>query len=253
VIRYAFLLTTLALNFFPQPLVAAPDIAAEFETSYSSEADATQSRRWRLFRDQHSVETSELGSPDGEEWILNADQSVTYRRLFHPERRAVEYSPRDLALSKTPAEWSRIAHVVSPKLLEKLKPTDQPSKPDALRYEGEVDGQSITVVWSKTLELPERVETKGPSGHTKVVLVQHHRLSDSPWMRLGKRDYHTIEFTDLGDSEQDPIIKRILQRMGKIHQCGSLCATGGHLQQKKAAKPATVPSQPINEGPSRQR
>jgi hypothetical protein len=253
VIRYAFLLTTITLNFFTQPIVAAPDIAAEFETSYSSEAEAAQSRRWRLFRDQQSVETSELGSPDGEEWILNADQSVTYRRLFHPERRAVEYSPRDLALSKTPAEWSRIAHVVSPKLLEKLKPTHQPSKPDALRYEGEVDGQSITVIWSKTLELPECVETKGPSGHTKVVLVQHHRLSDSPWMRLGKRDYHTIEFTDLGDSEQDPVIKRILQRMGKVRQCGSLCATGVHPKPKKIPQAVTVPPQPINEGPSRLR
>lgn len=251
--RHAFFLASILLNVLSRQLVAVPDIAAEFETSYASESEKTQSRRWRLFRDQQSVETSELGSPDGEEWILNADQSVTYRRLFHPERRAVEYSPRDLALSKTPAEWSRIAHVVSPKLLEMLKSTHQPSAPDALRYEGEVNGQIITIVWSKTLELPELVETKGPSGHTKVVLVQHHKLSDSPWMRLGKRDYHTIEFTDLGDSEQDPIIKRILQRMGKVHQCGSLCATGGHLQQKRAAKPAMVPSQPINDGPSRQR
>jgi hypothetical protein len=253
VIRHALLLSALFFSFFRAPLRAAPEVAAEFETTFSSESKSTQTRRWRLFRDQQSVETSELGSPDGEEWILNADQSVTYRRLFHPERRAVEYSPRDLALSKIPAEWSRIAHVVSPKLLEKLKASDQPNSPNTLRYEGEVDGQSIVVLWSTTLEIPTQVETKGPSGNTNVVLVQSHKLSDSPWLRLGKRDYHTIEFTDLGDSEQDPIIKRILLRMGKAHQCGTLCATGGHLQSKKASRPATPPSEPVKEGQIRPR
>ena len=223
--------------------LATPDLAVEYTSTHSSE-QSTQRKTWRLFRDQTSIEIHETGSPDGEEWILNADQTVSYRRLFHPERRAVEFTPREMKQAGIESNWLRIAHVIAPNQLALLNPNPDPKNPDLVIHAGRINAQQIRVLWSRSLELPEEIEILDGTNSTHIKLTSHHPLASSPWNRLGHRAYHLIELVDLADAEHDPVVKRMLQRFGNGHRCGTQCTNLPQPPPRKVllTEPAPPPS-----------
>jgi hypothetical protein len=209
-----------------------PEVAAEFETVVKQIAPEgrTQKRVWRMFRAASEIETGEVGSPDGEVWRKEGENEVYYSRLFHPERRVVEYAPRDLLLARIPTDWERVLYVVSPELLAKLErgAVAAVGSYSGTSYSGQVGARAVEVIWSEEWQLPLKLTTTEASVKTEVVLREIHTLEKSPWEQLGKRGYFVVEFIDLGDCEQDPVMRRVMARMGKVHNCGAICATGGH-------------------------
>ena len=200
----------------PQPL---PSLACEFETVTARDKGASEpkTRVWRLWRADHAVETQELGNPDAEAWHRDPRGHVTYFRVFHPEKRAIEYKATDLAISHSTPDWERLASVVAPDFIARnLKQIGEERFLDraAVRYEGKAGGSRFEVLWLPAQQIPALVrETR--DGHVSTITLRSiHPLADSPWPFGLKDDYEIIDFADLGDKESDPTLRSMLKRSG---------------------------------------
>jgi hypothetical protein len=216
-----FLITAASLHAedaSPSP-VALPSIACEFQTVIEKPNTEPKSRTWRLWRSENEVETQEVGQSDAEAWERNPRGQITYYRVFHPEKRVIEYLPTDLAIKKNKPQWDRLCSIVSPDVLSQLKKTGEEEVLGrrAARYEGEHAGAQMIVLWLEAEQLPALVkETRGEHVST-VTLKELHDLDAAPWPHGLGKGYEVIDFADLGDKESDPVLKQILKRVGHAH------------------------------------
>lgn len=196
----------------------APAIACEFETIIEQgDASEPKKRVWRLWRSEAEVETQEVGDKDGEAWNRNARGEITYYRVFHPERRAIEYQPTDLTIAKSTPEWDRLRSVISPEFIAKnLKRIGEEKVLDrtAIRYEGDVSGSKFEVLWLDAEQVPALVRETRDKHVSTIKLTSIQLLDHSPWPFGLKNDYEIIEFADLGDKESDPTLQQMLKRGG---------------------------------------
>jgi hypothetical protein len=126
-------------------------------------------------------------------------------------------------------DWSKSFSLVAPAFLrEQLVAAGQEVLLDTLleRYEGSAEGRKWEVLWSQRDQLAYRLRVESDQGVSTTTLVERHPLDAQPWERLRKRGYNSIDFADLGDSETDPTIRRIMNRLGMScsHKtCGGVC------------------------------
>ena len=218
IILHAFLAAALCLaEEAPAPRAPLPAIACEFETiTESTRGEAPpKNRAWRLWRSETGVETQELGNPDAEAWERNARGEVAYFRIFHPEKRAIEYKATDLSLAKSAPNWDRLTSVITPEFIARnLKRTgeDNVFERAAERYEGEVDGSRFEVLWLAAEQIPALVREIQGDRVTTITLKAIHPLAQSPWPFGLKNEYEIIDFADLGDKESDPTLQSMLRR-----------------------------------------
>jgi hypothetical protein len=196
-----------------------PAVACEFQTVIEEPNTEPRSRTWRLWRSENEVETQEVGQSDAEAWERNPRGQITYYRVFHPEKRVIEYLPTDLAMKKNKPQWDRLCSIVSPEVLSQLTKAgeEQVLGRRAVRYEGDVAGARMIVLWLEAEQLPALLkETRGDHVST-ITLKELHELGAAPWPHGLRKDYATIDFADLGDKESDPGLKEMLKRVGRSH------------------------------------
>jgi hypothetical protein len=210
---------------------AAPELACQFETVFDSRLGSQPSFKsvWRLWRGTQEVESWQVGSKDGEVTALDGAGGVQYRRIFHPERIEVFYSAMELKVQAKPRDWDQSFSLVAPGFLkEKLAAVGHESLlgTELEKYEGTVEGRKWTVLWSVHERMAYFLRVESDKGVSTTTLVERHALDKQPWERLRARGYQTIDFADLGDSESNPTIRRIMQRLGMScshKSCGGVC------------------------------
>jgi len=95
-------------------------------------------------------------------------------------------------------------------------------------FKGQLGSQQWTVLWSDEDQLAVSIEIENESQISKTVLKERHDLNGQPWERLRTRGYEQIGYTELGDNDTDPRMKRIMNRMGikcSHSGCGVMCLT----------------------------
>ena len=210
---------------------AAPELACQFETVFESRLQSQPSFKavWRLWRASEEVESWQIGSKEGELTALDGAGVVQFRRIFHPERTEVFYSATELKVLRKTRDWAQSYSLVAPAFLkEKLSATGTEVLFDASleKYEGTVDGRKWVVLWSPQDQLAYQLRVESERGTSATTLLERHLLDMQPWERLRKRGYHSIDFADLGDSETNPVIRRIMNRLGiscSHKSCGGIC------------------------------
>jgi len=215
------------------PLESFPELAFQFETTvHSSSGDRPDSKiAWRLWRAEHEVEVYQLGTKDGEIWMLDGAGGVMLSRVLHPERSEILFNAMELRILNRPADWVRCCTLVSSGVLgTTLKPTGtQIYRGEKVTvYSGDFGSEKWTVLWNESdkVAVSIRVETDGRVSTTN--LVERHELKSQPWDRLSARGYERIGYTELGDNDTDPKMKRIMNRMGiqcSHKGCGPVCFT----------------------------
>ena len=235
-IRFLFLAVSLLTLSRPTGTSAedavAPELACQFETIFESKVQSQPSFKsvWRLWRGAQEVESWQVGSKEGEVAERDGAGGVQFRRIFHPERMEVFYSAMELKVQGKPQDWSKSFSLVAPAFLtERLAPAGQDVLLDTPleKYEGSVDGRKWEVLWSKRDQLAYRLRVESERGVSTTTLLERHPLDKQPWESLRKRGYNSIDFADLGDSETDPTIRRIMNRLGMScshKSCGGVCA-----------------------------
>ncbi len=202
-----------------------PQVAAEFKTTHHTEhpeptneaheEDVVDWRFWRGTR-QITIERPQLGV--GEYWQVDG-RSMIHRKLYHNDRRAIEFQADDLRMLETAPSWQKLSLLLDQSLLERLTAGDiqWPDGYPVREYQGKVADSEWHIIMRMDLALPILIERHDPHGSERTELTQVHPLSAAPWQPTPIDGYDVIDFADLGDKEYDPFVAKILSQMGHDH------------------------------------
>jgi hypothetical protein len=204
-----------------------PTVAAEFTTTregeeHDHEHDDQQTHAdkvtWRFWRDtqQINIERPQLGM--GELWQRDG-QAVIHRKLYHADKRAIEFQEDDLRMLDASPTWQKLALLLDQKLLEQLTASDiewtdgYPTR----EYQGKVAKTEWHIVMRMDLGIPVLIEREHEGFSERTELLNAYALNAAPWQPTASTGYDIIDFADLGDKEYDPFVIKVQAQMGHDH------------------------------------
>lgn len=204
-----------------------PKVAAEFITTHESEGHdhdhgepghRVDAINWRFWRDANriTIERPQLGM--GELWQKDG-RSVLHRKLYHHDRRAIEFQPDDLRMLQTEPSWQKLSLLLDQQVLGQLTAGDiEWSDGYPIReYHGKTAESEWHIVMRMDLALPVLIERHHEQGRERTELLHAYALGQAPWQPTSTNGYDVIDFADLGDKEYDPFVARVLSQMGHGH------------------------------------
>lgn len=201
-----------------QPL---PALAVEYETviSFDDADQAQQVYLWRFYRAANRLETHNLHDNSGEIWTRSAYGSISYQRVFHTQQVIIDYLPGDLKAIGAKIDWLALGTLLDSGMIESLLSDSQEEflgRP-ATHYKNSDPNKTIEIVWLEQEQLPALIRRK-EHGHTIVSRITTiHALHQSPWALPDAADYSVTDFADLGDKENDAVIRQILPKLKAVH------------------------------------
>jgi len=201
-----------------------PNVAAEFTTTRDGEEHEHEHEShadnvtWRFWRDSQkiTIERPQLGM--GELWQRDG-QSVIHRKLYHVDKRAIEFQDDDLRMLEITSSWQKLALLLDQKLLAQLTAGDlewsdgYPTR----EYQGKVAETQWHIVIRMDLGIPMLIERQHEGFSERTELLNAYALSAAPWQPTATTGYDIIDFADLGDKEYDPFVIKVQAQMGHDH------------------------------------
>jgi hypothetical protein len=196
---------------------APAPVAARFDLKVNQARSA-----WYLWREADSIETANAAAAQNDIWRRVRADEYTYRRVFHNDKRVVDYTAGEIRTRHAEPDWSKLASVISPQLLAELKrgPSKAIFGQKAVRYTGKVGGQSIELWWLEQAQLPASLHMTRTGQRMTLALKELHSEAPAAWPRATEEriaDYGLIDAADFGDMESDPFVARILRQDGHNH------------------------------------
>ena len=200
---------------------AASPLVAEFESSYL--ATGTDDRgvervfAWTLERTDTEVIVQDSLQGTEERWQRDESGRIWYSRVFHDEKRVLEFSPADFK-RMGPNKWEQISSVIDPAALASLRAEPKQEVLDRLTtvYRGKLNGQEIEIWWLEQERLPALVRKRDRNGTQTMRLVTLSTMQDDVLSR-GRVDlsgYDILDFADIGDRHDDPLIEQLMKHEG---------------------------------------
>lgn len=196
-----------------------PAMAAEFRTRVMDKADA-HDVHWRVWRDSDRVVTENLSAKTGERWQRDGE-TLFLQKLFHDDRKSVEYQMDDLQMSGVrSASLLRQSLLVDPALLAQLalKQSGWKDGYPYRRFAGKVGNQTWDVTMRVDLMIPTLMDVRTPLVHERTELVSSYPQAAAPWLPTSTESYEIIEFADFGDRESDPFVAKVQGELGTPHR-----------------------------------
>lgn len=188
---------------------------------HKAEAHAGQTLQWRFFREADRAEIEDLTSQTGELWQRDGKTQFFFK-LFHADRRSIEYRMDDLQNLNITSSWQQHILLVDPEILRQLAVVKTGSR-DGYAFaqlKGTVKGETWEIMWRSDLKLPAKIRREH-EGHVEVTELEAvHPLAASPWPRRDHVAYEVIDYADLGDRESDPFVIRVQSQLpgGDVHR-----------------------------------
>lgn len=190
---------------------AKQDISAEFvSTTCANPCKTPQVRDWFFWRAPNRVEIRDASGALGELWMRDNRGQLSYTYLEPTHKRGIEYNPTDLKIIGQQRNWDRLASLVSPQYLEKLKPVGKTEVLgyQATLYEGTIKNSKTEVTWIPALALAARIAQTGADRTTVSELKSlHAQKTGTPLSATSEADlsnYQLVDFADVGDNETSP-------------------------------------------------
>ena len=202
----------------------AADVAPPLRASYHSElekpdAEGTLQKRvmdWLFERGLDYVEISAPADRRAEKWVRDPEGRVWYSRLFHAERKVIEYQPTDLTLGGITNSWNQIRSVFDPHQLAALEGTNVTKEIAGHRarvYRGNAQGVDFEVWWLEDLNLPALVSKRSRRNSSTLRLIEVTSISPTA-AKAVPADYELMDFSDLGDRHHDPFVEKLMKYDG---------------------------------------
>ncbi len=139
------------------------------------------------------------------------DRNGEYVRYFPQEQRSITYRPSDLRSLNMSYDLDQLFHLVSPKLKSQLEPTESIGRScfTVNQYQGEQDGQALTLEWIESLSLPYLLTLGQGQQQITYRLISANYISGNEFDAL-IQGYNDLDFADVGDSESDPFIAKMI-------------------------------------------
>jgi hypothetical protein len=207
----------------PIARVSASQAAAPAPVSARFDLTVNQMKTdWYLWRDVDSIETATAAVAQNDIWHRVRGNEYTYRRVFHNDKRVVDYTAGEIKTRHAEPDWSKLSSVISPQLLKELKRGTSKTLfgQKAVRYTGKVGDQSVDLWWLEQAQLPASLQMTKSGQRMTLALKEIHDKAPTAWPRATEEriaDYGQIDAADFGDMESDPFVARILQQEGHGH------------------------------------
>lgn len=201
---------------------ATTPLACRFEKQMA-DGNNLQNSNWYFWRQMHSTETRDERSNQGEIWTRNNAGQFFYTRLFYNERVALDFVPGDLAATEAAPSWQQLTSLIDPNTLGKelsLLSKDNSNNTPIEYYSGAIKGVPTEVDWLPALQLPARIVRRLPEGTSSLSLsecAKESKFAVKPSTQSGLNNLRHLDYTDLGDMEDDPMVHHIEQLMGEHH------------------------------------
>jgi SH3-like domain-containing protein len=209
-------------------LVSAKELPAPTGAIYRSQVERldglnpAQQRQveWKFERTGNVVQITDSSGQRAERWVRDETGRIWYSRIFHAERKIIEYQPADLALAAITGSWARVEGVIDPALLKSLERANEDKLIEghpASIYRGTIEGIATEIWWLDDLAMPAFVHKRTGQGSSTLQLVRLQgvdgRLTSQP-ASGGLPDYEVLDFSDLGDRHHDPFIEGLMRYEG---------------------------------------
>lgn len=182
-----------------------------------------QPTNWYFWRQTQRTETRDELSNQGEIWERNGAGQLFYTRVFYNEKVALEFVPGDLAATGAEPSWQQLTSLVNPEKLGKELALQGKADKNGMPveyYKGAVNNIMTEVDWLPDLQLPARILKMLPDGRLSLMLAEcgnDSKFKVKPIMKSEFDSLRRIDFTDLGDMEDDPMVRHIERLMGGHH------------------------------------
>jgi hypothetical protein len=217
--RYATIFLSLLLYNAPSWANAAQEattylpLAAHYREARVVAGKNKESADWYFIRQDRQIETARAGY--AEVWRRDERGELTWQRVFHDDRKLVEYTPGQLRTENRVPAWNTLNTVIDVKRLADLKPVGHAPvfKRAATHYRGKLGDERIEVVWLNREAIPARITRKGKEATYTLTLLALRDAPDPAWPKATPAqtgDYQFIDGADLGDMEYDPFVARLL-------------------------------------------
>lgn len=165
-----------------------------------------QRETWTFYRDAQRIA---LLKPREEEVWLRDASGIRLQRLFHDERRLVDYSAGELRTLRIDVRWEALGWLFDPSSAT-LRRTGHG------RFAGHMGADHVTLQWDAQHALPRTLRREGPQGRLQLTLlaVVSGREPPPAWPRPSsdRSDYARMDAADFGDLPDDPFVQRLLAR-----------------------------------------
>jgi len=211
----------------PSTATATEPLAAHFEASFRpSGKRASEKTDWYFLRQTDRIEALRPGGGIAEIWLRDERGDLSLKRIFHPDRRVVEYFTGDLRAMGVANSWAKLGSIIDPASLgQQLKRagTAKVSHGETTRYKGSHAGESIEVWWLERAALPAKIIQESDDGRFTLTLKALHASPPPSWPRTDETaiaGYLVIDAADLGDRHGDPFVKKIERFDAETHAFG---------------------------------
>lgn len=169
------------------------------------------------------IETSQQDY--AEIWEQDDRQDITWKRVFHGDRKVVEYTTGQLRAQRRLPDWSALATILDQRTLAALKQRGETTvfKQPAIRYQARSGDERIEVVWLTRQSIPAKIVRSNRGATYTLELKDLRIVPDGSWPSVSEaqiQEYESIDGADLGDREYDPFVRKVLNLDGVGH--------GGH-------------------------
>lgn len=184
-------------------------LAARYRATLASAHGPERIETWTFHRDARRIAL--LKPTEDEVWLRDAS-GVRLQRLFHPERRLVDYSAGELRTLRVDARWTALATLFDEALLARLTPLGDG------RYAGRLGDENLTVQWDGEHRLPRSLERHGGQGRLRLeqLAVRAPTAPDWPQPTPDRPDYERLDAADFGDLPHDAFVQRLLAREARL-------------------------------------
>ena len=194
-------------------------LICQYQKSLDKQKPETASN-WYLWRNPNRIETYDDFSNQGEIWEKNSAGQISYTRLFYNEKVALDFTAGDLSAIGASQDWNTLGSLIDTKNFGKeLKLLDSHDN-NIQQYSGISNGAATEVDWLPALQLPSSVTKKLSSGTVVITLKKCGNTTKSLQYFPSNTDiknFRHLDFTDLGDMEDDPLVQKIVQVIGHQH------------------------------------
>lgn len=192
---------------------AGAPVAARFVETWRQPEGAPFQKDWFFIRSDTRIETAQRDY--AEIWERDDRQEMTFKRVFHGDRKVIEYTSGQLRAERRRKDWSALATILDEKTLAHLEPrgATKVSKQPAVRYVGTLGDEHVEVVWLTQQALPAKIE-RSHRGATYTLELKDLRTAPDPsWPTISweqTAEYEILDAADLGDREYEPFVRKVL-------------------------------------------
>lgn len=193
---------------FDEPVVdgIAPPLAAQYRATWQPTGGRARSETWTFHRAARYIA---LLKPGEDEVWLRDRSGVRLQRLFHADRKLVDYSAGELRTLRIDADWRALSTLFDERAMTALRKTGSD------RFTGRLGDEQVTLQWDRRGRLPVTLVRQGPHGRLQLTrLAVATGPVPAPWPQPtpDRDDYDRLDAADFGDRSDDPFVRRLLAR-----------------------------------------